>query len=750
MLAKMKKRKKTLIVGVLAIIAVVIALVILIPGGNNAAAGANPDISSYQVHTSNITNTVEGTGNLAHEDAEDISIPTGIIIDEVLVESGDYVSEGDILMIADTASITAKIAEIQESITTLDEEIDDVKDDTESTKIKAGVSGRVKKIYAGEGESVTSRMSESGSLMLLSVDGLMAVNISSSSLNIGDSVTVTLSDGTTKDGTVENVSGDVCTITLTDNGPELGDEVTVTDSDGNEVGTGTLYIHSEIAVIGTSGKVDSVSVSENQSVSSSTTLLKLTDVAASSEYLSLMNQRADLVESLQELVTLSQTGAITATFSGMVTAVNFSAGDTISSSTSSASDDSDSSSDSSNGTGGYGLSSQSSNRAAMTLLSNTTFETLEETPSDNPNEDQTKEISSVNISITAPAAGSVAQTEITGSDLPYTGKITWSPTLESGNSFGYGKAYNATVTLTAKEGYKFAGNTTVNLSSSTAENINSGDRSTLVFTASYAATDSASPTPSNNAASGGMGSNSSSYGGSYPSSSSYSGNSSTASNNNSSSSSADTNTVTIDEIAVISIAPDENLIINIGVDELDIMSLAVDQTAIITLDAVENEIFAGTITKINTTATSSGGVTTYSATVSVPKTDSMLAGMSASVSIVIEEESGVLIIPVDAVQEVMGSAFVYTEKGEDGELSGQVEIETGISDGMFVQVVSGLSEGDTVYYIIIKSDDAAAIAGGNFSFGMAGGMGGRVVDRSSMPEFDRSAMPAGGNPPNGN
>lgn len=676
-------------------------------------------------------------------------IPTGIIIDEVLVESGDYVSEGDTLMTVDIASVTAKIAAVQDSITSLDEQIEDVKGDTESTTIKAGVSGRVKKIYTSADESVASRMSESGSLMLISVDGLMAVNISSNSLSAGDSVTVTLSDGGAKTGTVERVSGEVCTITLTDNGPVLGDEVTVTDSDGNEVGTGTLYIHSEISITGTSGTVSSVSVSENQSVSSGTTLLKLTDVAASSEYLSLMSDRQSLAESLQELVTLSQTGAIIATFSGTVSAVNVSAGDTTSnSSSSSSSTDSSSSSNSSNA---YGLSNSGAG-TAMTLLSRTTIETSNEAVSSvDLYEDEAKEaISSVSgINITAPAAGGIAQTEVTGDSLPYTGKITWSPALENGSSFGYGTAYKATVTMTPKDGYEFSGSVSVDLGGVTAENVTVDSNGTLTFTVSYASTDSAPATPSdNNAATGGSTisgsygntvSGSSQYSGSYPSSSSASAGASTAASSSSDSSSSGTSTASVDEIAVISIAPDDNLVIDVSVDELDIMSLAVNQTAAITLDAVENEVFTGTITKVHTTATSSGDVSTYSVTVTVPKTDSMLAGMSASVSIIIEEESGVLIIPVDAVQEQMGSVFVYTEEGEDGTLSGQTDIETGISDGLFVQVVSGLSEGDTVYYTIATSDDAAA-ENGNFSFGMGGGMGGDM-GVTGRPDSNGGSMP---------
>lgn len=752
MLKRIKKSKKPLIIVALAIAAIFIAYLIITLGDNSTAEGVEAEITSYQVQTSNITNTVEGTGNLALDEAEDISIPTGIVIEEVLVEKGDYIAEGDTLMTLDMDSVSAKIAEIQESITSLDEKIEDVKDDSESTSIRAGVSGRVKKIYTSEGEAVAGRISESGSLMLLSVDGLMAVDILSNSLSTGNSVTVTLSDGTTKTGTVESASGGSCTITLTDNGPVMGDEVTITDGDGNTLGSGLLYIHSEITIIATSGTVSSVSVSENQSVSSGTTLLKLDDVSASSEYISLMSERKSLVESLQEMVALGQTGEIRAQFSGTVSAVNVSDGDTTSSSTSSSassstSDSSASSSSSSNGLGAYGVSYQSTGGTSMTLLSSTAVPASDMSLSETDAEGGSKEIVSTvsGFLITAPVAGVAAQTDIGGNSLPYTGKITWSPALESGNTFAYNTAYKATVYLTPMDGYEFSRTPSVNMGSTTAEGVTVYGNGVLTFNVSYAATASAPAAPSDAATpsvestpSGGniYSGGSSGYSGTSGSMSAASGISSAASSD---STASDTGTVTVDEVAVISIAPDENLIIEVSIDELDIMSLAVDQVAAITLDAVENEVFTGTITKVNTASTSSGGVSTYSVTVSVPKTDSMLAGMSASVSITIEEESGVLIIPVDAVQEMMGNVFVYTQQDENGELSGQVNIETGISNGLFVRVVSGLSEGDTVYYRVSASDEAWPSDFGSFTFGgMGGGMGG----------MERSAMPDGGAPPN--
>ena len=93
-------------------------------------------------------------------------------------------------------------------------------------------------------------MNDRGALMLLSLDGKMAVSISDAGgLSEGDSVTVILSDQKTKKtGSVESVTDGTAVITLTDNGPEFGETVTVKKGNSS-IGSGKLYIHSQLAVV---------------------------------------------------------------------------------------------------------------------------------------------------------------------------------------------------------------------------------------------------------------------------------------------------------------------------------------------------------------------------------------------------------------------------------------------------------------------------------------------------------------------
>lgn len=172
---------------------------------------------------------------------------------------------------------------------------------------------------------------------------------------------------------------------------------------------------------------------------------------------------------------------------------------------------------------------------------------------------------------------------------------------------------------------------------------------------------------------------------------------------------------------IFTIAPSDSMVLSVSVDELDINSVACGQNAVITMDAFENKEFSGTINNVGTTATTSGGSSKYTVDIILNKEDGMLQGMSASAIININEANDVILIPSDAISERGGASFVYTGKTDEGQLTDEIQIKTGLSDGTNVEVTEGLSEGDTVYYTVINSQNGTDRMEG---FGMPG-MGGR-------------------------
>ena len=93
----------------------------------------------------------------------------------------------------------------------------------------------------------------------------------------------------------------------------------------------------------------------------------------------------------------------------------------------------------------------------------------------------------------------------------------------------------------------------------------------------------------------------------------------------------------------------------------------------------------------------------------------------------------VVLIPVDALHQTRDMSYVFTSYDEElKEYGGMVEVVTGASNSSYVEIVSGLNPGDTVYYTEKTAN--------NF-FSMMPNMGG-----GSMPSFGGStgSMPMGG------
>ena len=538
---KKKKRKKLIIT-----ICICVGAIIVIAAGvlfaqrkiTSSFSSTEDAVSSAEVTSGSISESISGSGTLESTDVESITIPSSVEITDFYYEVGDSVSEGDLVASVNSSDLLSAMSSLQDELDTLDAEIENASADEVDSTITAGTSGRVKKIYAEEDEAVADVMYEYGSLILLSLDGYMAVEIETDSLETGDSVTVTTSDSTAYDGIVEEAADGTAVILVTDNGPEYADTVTVTDSSGNELGSGQLYIHQELAVTGYAGTVSSISVSENESVDAGDTLITLTDTETSVNYDTLLSQRESIEESLATLIAIYTEGGICAPCDGVI-------------------------------------------------------ESLYESSSD--------------------------------------------------DSSSMGTSSSSTITA-------------------------------------------------------------------------------------------------------LSVASSTSMTVTVSVDESDILYISEGLEAQVTVSSVSDDAVSGTVTDIDTEASSSSGVTTYSATVTIDKTDDMLSGMSATVVIVIEGVDDALLIPVDALYQTSSTSYVYTEYDEStGELSGMVEVTTGLSNSSYVEITSGLEEGDTVYYASSSSDDTSSFDMSGFG-DVSGGdsIGGDSSGTGSLPGGDTSGGSIGG------
>lgn len=323
---KMRKRKLIRnIVIILAVIAIILVAAVMMLRRNveERFASAAAEVQSYVVTTGTINTTVSGSGVLTEVDLEQISVPTGVEVTEVMVDAGDTVQQGDLLATVDMATVMTALSSLQEEMGDLDDDINSAKGETVSSRITAGISGRVKILYGEVGMDVSSCMAQNGALAVLSLDGYMAADIETESLTKGGTVSVTRADGTVLEGQVESAAGGKATILVTDNGPLYDEEITVTAEDGTELGKGRLYIHNPLAVTGYAGTISAVSTKENASVSAWSNLFTLKDTSFSANYDTLLRQRAELEETLMELLTIYRDGALLAPMDGFVSSVEY-------------------------------------------------------------------------------------------------------------------------------------------------------------------------------------------------------------------------------------------------------------------------------------------------------------------------------------------------------------------------------------------------------------------------------------------
>lgn len=692
----------------LCVILAIALIVASLPSGISAVTKVNSKVLSAVSEENTISTVLSGGGTLSPQGGTAQSLPQALELETYYVKNGQTVSEGDPIAQVDLVAVKAAISELQEVIDTLDAAIASESSKTNDSVIRSGTAGRVKKIYAREGTAAADTVYESGALLLLSLDGLMAVDLEAQA-EVGQRVTVTLSDGTALEGTVESVSDGTATVTLSDETAPLDDSVTVTTKDGETLGTGNLYIHSRLRVAGAYGTVSQISVKENQHVSAGSALLTLKDTGHTAEYARLLNRRTELEEQMESLVRLSKDGILHADCGGIVSGV-----DTEISYTDPA------------------VLTQTRSQASpgYTALGEIRMENTDAPQAQPSGEDQSQNPDGNQNPGTGsgqnPGEGEDPQPGTGGSGTDGTetatyilGQVTDASRLSEGvltyavqktiraeelATQSFADMLDPTVPVQTQELTYIK--QTVLLSTGGAwiesgfEQISEGDAILIgVGIIVYQKTGTSVP--------GGMPSIDPSQ---FPgistgiagSGSALSGMASMAGGMSGYGTAArtaayDSYDTAKKDAAVIT--ADEEMTVQIQVDELDIRTLETGMEATVTLDALPGSSFTGTITSINPYGENSGGNTKYTVTVTLPRDGKMLSGMNASVKITTGVSGTVTTVPAAAVVFDAGKSWLYTGYNEKTDtLTDPVEIQTGLSDGSLVELLSGLSEGSSFYY----------------------------------------------------
>ena len=167
------------------------------------------------------------------------------------------------------------------------------------------------------------------------------------------------------------------------------------------------------------------------------------------------------------------------------------------------------------------------------------------------------------------------------------------------------------------------------------------------------------------------------------------------------------------------------LTFEMSIDELDIQKVKVGQSVSVTADAFEGETFTGTVTNVSLESTYSNGVSTYPVTVTMDEVGDLIPGMNVDGEIILDQADDVLTIPVDAL---MRGNQVYVKDDSVKEAQGPVPagfkavtVETGLTNDSYVEITSGLEEGQEVYVAESSTSTGMTMFPGG---GMGGGPGG--------------------------
>lgn len=151
-----------------------------------------------------------------------------------------------------------------------------------------------------------------------------------------------------------------------------------------------------------------------------------------------------------------------------------------------------------------------------------------------------------------------------------------------------------------------------------------------------------------------------------------------------------------DGTTVATVANMNDLIFEGQIDETEVGSLYEGMPLTITIGALKDYTFDADLEYISPKAVENNGANQFKvkAAVKVDSEHTIRSGYSANAQIDLEKVTDVLTVPESALEFVKEESYVY-KKGQDGTYT-MTKVQTGLSDGVNIEIKEGLSEGDTV------------------------------------------------------
>lgn len=284
---------------------------------------------------------------------------------EILVEMGDSVTAGDLLMTLENDALAQEVADLEYEINIVEGDVQDVKDRerfnyvarrdpktgaivylggtdeivyerySNALNARSPIRGRVMAVYVEEGDDALSVFREKGAIIVISTDGKMKVELDgleNIDLELDQKVLVT-GEGFQTEGVVVELTrrGMEAVIQVNSDKYDMDAPVTVTTLEGEMIGVGTLAVNKPYNVSAYGGIVREVSTYVGQQVNRQDVLVNFT---WTSEPLYLDNA-ASLVDYVKARVSLEKARekqenlAIVAPCNGKVASIDVSRDDAV-------------------------------------------------------------------------------------------------------------------------------------------------------------------------------------------------------------------------------------------------------------------------------------------------------------------------------------------------------------------------------------------------------------------------------------
>ncbi len=150
-----------------------------------------------------------------------------------------------------------------------------------------------------------------------------------------------------------------------------------------------------------------------------------------------------------------------------------------------------------------------------------------------------------------------------------------------------------------------------------------------------------------------------------------------------------------DGTTIATVANMNDLIFDGNIDETEVGRLHIGLPVRISVGALQDFSFDAALEYISPKATESGGANLFEikASVSVPDSVTIRSGYSANAEIVLQQVKNVLTIPESAIQYDGDKTYVFVKEADEYV---RRDVQTGLSDGVNIEIKSGLEMGQTV------------------------------------------------------